>query len=189
MTVEANNFATTPVLTLSVRHADTDEVWRRFVTTAGTRAGAGAQVLGVARVKSTTEGDIVPVDVAGVAVVVAGAAIAADAHLASDAQGRAVTRAEPVSEHAVVDGAAADTDIAVTGIATTDTLDAIVATDGTALGAVSIHSDGNVRCANATTGKKLLVVWHTPAAPSAGRALAAAAAAGDHLPALIGAGG
>lgn len=65
----------------------------------------------------------------------------------------------------LVDGAGADTDIAVSGIKETDSLlfclesaaSTALLTDRTS--ATSITSDGNIQCSTATTGDKLLVVW------------------------------
>ena len=70
---------------------------QRFVTAVGLQAGAGANVLGVAR-SSAAAGDALAVDVLGTAIVEAGAAITAGAALETDASGRAVT----VSSGAVV---------------------------------------------------------------------------------------
>lgn len=115
MSVRVNSLTAIPVLTLTVEHKDTNEVFRRFVKTDGTRAGANAQVLGVSRVKSTKSGEDLPVDVAGVAIVVAGAAIAADAMVMSDAQGRAITHAGnvPRAGRALAAAAAADDHVPV----------------------------------------------------------------------------
>lgn len=174
------------LFTLTVEAEGADEKFRRFVKADGSRAGAGEQTLGVCRVKSTTDGELVTVDAAGIVPVAAGAAIPADSWVESDAQGRAVPWSRPVIRHAVVDGAAANTDIAVAGITDEDTLDAVVATDGTAVPGPAIHSDGNIRSTGATAGKKLLVVWRTPYRRPAGRAVAAAVAADDLVPVLLG---
>ena len=155
------------------------------MTRAGTRAGAGAPVLGVGRTRSAASGDIVPVDVAGVVLVEAGAAFAIDAQVMSDADGRAVTRPTDPDRRAVVDGAAANADIAVTGIAAGDELLDVLALDGTAVTAPAIHAAGIIRSTANLAGKKLLVLWRPPSA-LAGRALAAAANAGDYRPILIG---
>lgn len=65
----------------------------------------------------------------------------------------------------LVAGAAADTDIAITGIKTTDELKAVfesaaasaLFTDRTATS--SITSDGNIQCTDATDGDLLIVIW------------------------------
>ena len=82
-----------PILTLTVTTEDANEKWRRFVRRNGNRAGAGESVLGVGRVRSSQIGDDIPVDVAGVILVEAGAVVAIDADVASDADGRAITHA------------------------------------------------------------------------------------------------
>ena len=94
MSVQVDTVTTRPIFTLTVEHKDTDEVFRRFVKSDGTRAAtAGEKVLGVSRVRSTTSGDDLPLDVAGLVLIEAGAVIAADASIATDAEGRAVTAA------------------------------------------------------------------------------------------------
>ena len=175
-----------PLFTLSAAHADANEVFRRFVARDGTRAVNGETAAGVSRAKSTTVGDDLTLDVAGVVLVEAGAVLAADDWVQSGADGRAVKWSRPAIRHLVVDGAGANTDIAVAGLAAGDTLDAVVATDGTAVTAPSIASAGNIRSTANTTGKKLLVVWRSPYRRPAGRALLAASAAGKHIPVLLG---
>lgn len=63
----------------------------RFVTPAGAQAGADANTLGVTRAAAAAANDKMPVDVLGTAIVEAGAAIAANATIKSDATGRAIT--------------------------------------------------------------------------------------------------
>jgi|SaaInlStandDraft_3_1057020.scaffolds.fasta_scaffold00483_3 hypothetical protein len=66
---------------------------------------------------------------------------------------------------ATVAGAGADTNMAVTGILTTDKLWSVIEiatttgipTDRTST--TSITSDGNIQCSVATTGDKLIVLW------------------------------
>lgn len=185
--VIADTATAQPLYTLTVEAEGTDDKFRRFVKADGSRAGAAEAALGVGRFKgATTDGELIPVDVAGVVQVTVGAAIAADDWVESDAQGRAVPWSRPVINHAVVDGAAANTNIAVAGIAQADTLDAVVATDGTAVPGPTIHAAGQIRSTGATTGKKLLVVWRTPYRRPAGRALAAVAATDVVVPVLLG---
>jgi hypothetical protein len=65
----------------------------------------------------------------------------------------------------ILDGAGADTDIAITGIAVGDTIGSAIeyvagvpTTDRTATTAVT--SAGNIQCSAATTGNVLLVEWY-----------------------------
>lgn len=62
----------------------------RFVTPAGAQAGADANTLGVCR-QAAAAADKITVDVLGTAIVEAGAAVAANATVKSDASGRAIT--------------------------------------------------------------------------------------------------
>ena len=185
--VVVNALTGIPVLTLTVEHGDAQEVFRRFVKSDGTRAGAGETTIGVSRIASVTMNEDLPVDAAGVTLVEAGAAIAADTLVMSDADGRAVERPADPDRRAVVDGAAANTNIAVAGIAVTDELLDVLALDGAAVTAPTIHAAGQIRSTANTANKKLLVIWRRPS-EVAGRALAAAGAAGDHLPVLVGLG-
>lgn len=79
-----------PILVLTVAAAGAITAGR-FVTPAGAQAGADANTLGVARAAAAAAGEKIPVDVLGVAVVEAGAAVAANATVKSDASGRAIT--------------------------------------------------------------------------------------------------
>ena len=78
-----------PILTLSAIAAGA-VIAGRFVTPAGAQAGADANTLGVARAPAAA-GEIIPVDVLGVAIVEAGAAVAANATVKADSSGRAIT--------------------------------------------------------------------------------------------------
>lgn len=176
-----DNVTATPLFGLSAVHQDTNEVFRRFVKRDGTRAGARDRVAGVSRVRSAEVGDDLPLDMAGAILVEAGAAIGADDYIESDADGRAVPWTGP--RRVVVTGAAADTDIDVAGIRTTDTPVTVVATDGTAVPNVTIPSDGHIQSTGATTGKNLIVEWPNP---PVGQALQAAAAAGDYFALRLG---
>lgn len=84
----------TPILTLSVI-AVAALAADRFVTPAGAVPAAGATALGVGRT-SAAIGERQPVDVLGTAIVETGGAIAANALVETDAQGRAVTQAAGV---------------------------------------------------------------------------------------------
>lgn len=65
-------------------------VANRFVTPAGDQAVADENTLGVAR-SNAADGELLPVDVIGTAVVEAGAAISKGATLKSNAAGKAIT--------------------------------------------------------------------------------------------------
>lgn len=68
-------------------------------------------------------------------------------------------------KEAIVSGAGADTNIAVTGIATEDQLIAVWEKDGSThaltsrTSTTSITSAGNIQCTVATTGDTLMVLW------------------------------
>ena len=83
-----------PLHTLTVEAEGADEKFRRFVRADGTRCVANEQALGVCRVKSTTDADLIPVDTEGVVLAEAGAAIALHAvgrtKLQTDKDGRAI---------------------------------------------------------------------------------------------------
>lgn len=84
-----------PVLNLSLLLTGT-VVADRFVTGVGAQTGAAGNALGVTR-SAGVSGDVVPVDVIGTAVVEAGAAIAANALVESNASGQAITRSAGVT--------------------------------------------------------------------------------------------
>lgn len=63
----------------------------RFVTAAGAVPAANANVIGVTRAPAGAAGDLVPVDMLGIAEVEASAAIAVGAAIATTNDGRAVT--------------------------------------------------------------------------------------------------
>jgi len=73
--------------------------------------------------------------------------------------------AYPCLKFNVLDGAAANTNIAVTGIKTTDKIVfclelATTSNDPTDRTAnTEITSDGNIQCSDATTSDKLLLLW------------------------------
>ncbi|OLS63748.1 capsid cement protein [Pseudomonas putida] len=82
----------------------------RFAGLDGGLCAAGAKSLGP--VAADTEADnTAPVDVLGICLVSAGGAIAAGAEVESDANGRAVVRAEGVSNGTALDAATAAGDI------------------------------------------------------------------------------
>ena len=62
----------------------------RFVTQAGAYPAAGGAGFGVTRTSAASAGDLVPVDVQGTTIAETGAAVAFDAPLMVDAQGRVV---------------------------------------------------------------------------------------------------
>lgn len=80
-----------PILTTSIP-ATAALTARRFVTTAGAVPAAGAKVLGVANTNYDI-GEQAGLGVLGILLVEAGAAVAADAKVESDASGRAITLA------------------------------------------------------------------------------------------------
>lgn len=115
--IEVDTLTARPLFSASVAKTSTDETFRRFVTTAGARAGDDAKVLGVGRTRSTTDKELVPVDIAGIVLVEAGGVIAADAAIASDAMGRAKAGAANSPGRALTAAAAAgDTIAALIGI-------------------------------------------------------------------------
>lgn len=98
--VIADSATSQPLHTLTVEAEGTDEKFRRFVKADGSRAAANDDPIGVSRVKSSTDGELIPVDVAGVVLVEAGAAIAlADGFkkVMPDASGRAIAHAGNVA--------------------------------------------------------------------------------------------
>lgn len=78
-----------PILSLPVTAAGTIGA-NRLITPAGVLAGAGENTLGVARTAAVAN-DKITADVLGTAIVEAGAAVAVNASLKSDATGRAIT--------------------------------------------------------------------------------------------------
>ena len=89
-----------PLQTVTVERAGADELLHRYVRADGTRCAAADQPLGVCRVASTTAKDLVPVDIDGIVVVEAGAAIVLSdgtKKVMPDADGRAITHAGAVS--------------------------------------------------------------------------------------------
>ena len=176
----------------------------RRIVKAGAEAGEAAQatsatdaLLGVADELGALKGGRCDVHLAGIAPVEAGGVFAAGAWLTANADGKAVAASvsAPVLHTALVDGADADTDIAVADVLATDHLGAVIelAADGTALAdrlasaRSAITEDGKIRTRDSTAGKKLLVQWMRARVPvsAVGRALGAATAAGDLVPVLL----
>lgn len=83
---------------------------RRFVGFDGALAAAGAKSLGVVDI-STDLGQPAPVQLNGVLLVEAGAAIAAKAEIEIDALGRAITKAAGVSNGFAIDAATGAGDV------------------------------------------------------------------------------
>lgn len=99
-----------PILTRTVT-ATSSVAAQRFVTPAGAQAGAGENTLGVARVAAVAA-DKLPVDVLGTAIVEAGAAVAVNATIKADANGKAITWATSGAKVALaLSAAAADGDL------------------------------------------------------------------------------
>ena len=100
--------ASIPVLTLSVK-ATAALTAHRFCTGAGAVPAGAARALGVARTDAAI-GELAPVDVLGVAVVTAGAAIAAEALVEVGTAGKAVTKSAGVTVGRLAPGAVAAAD-------------------------------------------------------------------------------
>lgn len=99
-----------PILTASITAtADLDHK-HRFVGFNGAYAAAGARAFGTLEVE-TDAGQQAPVNVLGIVLVEAGAAIAAGAAVQSDASGRAITLAAGIENGVTLDAAAAAGDI------------------------------------------------------------------------------
>ena len=88
--------STMPLQTVTVEQEGADDLFRRFVSPDGSRAGAGHHVLGVGRTTGGA-GALVSVDVAGLVLVQAGEVFAADTgggkRVKSNASGQAVAAA------------------------------------------------------------------------------------------------
>lgn len=100
--------ASIPVLTLSVK-ATAALTAARFVTGGGAVATAAGRAIGVTRTDAAI-GEFAPVDVIGMAVVAAGAAIAAEALIEVGAAGKAVTKSAGVVVGRLAPGAVAAAD-------------------------------------------------------------------------------
>lgn len=98
-----------PSLTTSVLAA-AELTKHRFVSFDGSHTGNGLKALGSVAAE-TSIGNIAPVDVSGVILVEAGAAIAAGAEVQSDASARAITKAAGVSNGFAWDAAAQAGDV------------------------------------------------------------------------------
>ncbi len=83
---------------------------RRFVGFTGATCAAGAKALGTAETEADI-GEAAPVNVSGILLVEAGAAVAVEAEVQSDASGRAITLASGKSNGFALDAAAAAGDI------------------------------------------------------------------------------
>ena len=130
-----------------------------------------------------------PVDihVAGIAMVEAGGAIGAGSLVAAGAGGKAMAVSRRSLFQSAVDGADADTDIAVPGLLPDDVLTGVVelaAGRADRLAEAQIHAADVLRISTATTGDRLLVTWQR-VFHAVGVALDGAAADGDLIPVLI----
>ncbi|HCY15612.1 MAG: DUF2190 domain-containing protein [Curvibacter sp. GWA2_64_110] len=94
-----------PILTTTVLAAAALPA-RRFVTTGGAVPAAGAKVLGVANA-NYDQGEQAGVGVLGILLVEAGAAVAVDDDVQTDATGRAITKAAGVYAGRALDAAGA----------------------------------------------------------------------------------
>lgn len=136
--------------------------------------GSGDTPVGVTD-RPARAGETVDVVVYGAVPVEYGAEVTRGALLGSGADGKAVGAQRPEIKSAVADGAAANTDITVTGIGVDDELVGVVSLDGTSstdlLGTATIQAADTIQITSSTASGKLLVVWRTPAASVIGRAL------------------
>ena len=137
--------------------------------------GSGDAPVGVTDRPART-GETVDVSVYGEATVEYGGDVTRGALLRSGADGKAVgAQRRPEIKSALADGAAANTDITVTGIAAGDELIGVVSLDGTSssdlLSAAAIHAADTIQITSSTASGKLLILWRTPAAAVIGRAL------------------
>lgn len=98
------------VLTTTILCGVAAQLKRRFTTSVGTTPAAGAWCPGVVAV-DTDPGQQMPVNVSGIILVTAGAAIAADAEVQTDAAGKAITKAAGLALGRALDAAAADGDV------------------------------------------------------------------------------
>ena len=83
-----------PRQALMLEHDDNNQIHQRFVTGAGHRCGANQQMIGAGLSMSAASGEQIRVQAGGIALVVAGGAIAlaqGSVRVKSDAQGRAIT--------------------------------------------------------------------------------------------------
>lgn len=94
-----------PILTTTVL-AVAELAGRRFATTAGAVPAAGAKVLGVTNAPYSA-GEWAGLGVLGIFVVEAGAAVALDDDVQTDAQGRAITKAAGLTVGRALDAATA----------------------------------------------------------------------------------
>jgi len=143
--------------------------------------------IGISADLGAATGGALDIHLAGIAILEAGAAIPAGARVAAGADGKGVAAPRQSVFQQVVDGAAANADIAVTGLSVGDTLvSAIELASGyrDRTSASSIHAQGVLRVSAATNGDKLLVSWQTPIG-SVGVALESATADGDLIRVLI----
>ena len=139
-------------------------------------AGAQSSLIGVAAELDAVVSARVDVHLEGIANVEYGDTITRGAQLTSDADGKAVEVTASMIKSAVVDGAAADTEITVTGIEVSSELVAVIelagasSADRTADFEIS-GADKILAESQATDDQKLLVQWRTPAVAVIGRAL------------------
>lgn len=99
-----------PILTTSITATADLEHKHRFVAMDGAYCAAGARALGTLEVE-TDAGQQAPVNVLGIVLVEAGAAVLADTPVESDATGRAITRDAGVQLGVTIDAATAAGDI------------------------------------------------------------------------------
>jgi len=116
-------------------------------------------LIGVAGRAAAAADDRVEIARVGIAEVEYGAAVQRGDLLTADADGKAVPIDGAGVFQVTVAGKAANTNIPVAGIKTTDELAAVVATDASEVTAPTIHADGQIRSTGTTNGKTLIVTW------------------------------
>ena len=108
--------------------------------------------------EGVASGERIDIATEGIAEVEFGGLVGRGRLLAADSIGRAVMLDPEGTFMTIVAGAAAATNIAVSGIKSTDALINVIATDRTDVGDITV-TDGNIQCSNSTASKNLIVAW------------------------------
>ena len=114
--------------------------------------------VGVAQREGVASGETIGIATEGIAEVEYGSLVARGRLLTADSVGRATMMSPEATFMAIVAGAAANTNIAVSGIKASDYLINVLATDRTDVGNITV-TDGNIQCSNSTASKNLIVGW------------------------------
>ena len=129
-------------------------------------AGVDDPLIGTVGRAGGKQGQCVDVARYGIADVEYGAFIRRGDPLTADRAGKATPLSGAGIHQFLVDGAAADADIAVAGIKLTDQLVGAWALTPNTAGAAnlnaSIHADGLIRIRTTTTGDRVIVTWRRP---------------------------